>query len=571
MSKQRIDEMKKFIQLSEALEEAIHKGRQGGKKSIDLSGPDGNAFVLLGIAADLAKQLGWDRARTNALRSEMTSGDYENLLTVFDREFGDYVDLYRGEDDEDDDLSEDFRGTTINPKRTAAQNKATKQRDRDTMQTMKTVAARPPRETGPSDGVIGRMMMDAIGGTVPDGDPFDVLLPTLSKLGIREHEAMFRLNRAARTMGYADYHDAVDSVMDMYNEQNPALQEEGIGNKVAGWFFKKGAETLIKAINKHGKMGPMIVASQVMQKPEKSQRNIIQGAKHYLENVNDNAELRKFVEIMSARENIEESDEGEAEMFYVVIADGSDRCVARLEKYGRSWHEECVFGDSPDGFSSKTYMGYLSPDEIISWLNRDYSTVLGPFANEYDAEMKMDEMAEDEDGADESWMYEGINLTKIVGSVLREAGDLDFDFDDWEASDDPSTNICSSCKGDGCEECDGTGDVFESGDNLITRFEDALEIAYEMAEADPETESTQHLKKALIKAGGNGKDLKAFYEWLDEQGVYTHPSLLETDDDEDDRIIDVGDDEDFEDYSLPYNWNDDNSLDDEYKRGLRFD
>ena len=107
--------------------------------------------------------------------------------------------------------------------------------------------------------------------------------------------------------------------------------------------------------------------------------------------------------------------------------------------------------------------------------------------------------------------------------------------------------------------------------DLTTTFEDALEIAYEMAEADPETETTQHLKKALVKAGGNGKDLKAFYEWLDEQGVYTHPSLLETDDDEDDRIIDVGDDEDFEDYSLPHNWNDDNSLEDEYKRGLRFD
>lgn len=59
---------------------------------IDLTGPDGNAFVLLGTAASLAKQLGKD---VKAIRDEMMSGDYENLLAVFDREFGDYVILER--------------------------------------------------------------------------------------------------------------------------------------------------------------------------------------------------------------------------------------------------------------------------------------------------------------------------------------------------------------------------------------------------------------------------------------------------------------------------------------------
>jgi hypothetical protein len=59
---------------------------------IDLTGPDGNAFVLIGTAASLAKQLGKD---VKAIRDEMMSGDYENLLAVFDREFGDYVILER--------------------------------------------------------------------------------------------------------------------------------------------------------------------------------------------------------------------------------------------------------------------------------------------------------------------------------------------------------------------------------------------------------------------------------------------------------------------------------------------
>ena len=59
---------------------------------IDLTGPDGNAFTLMGIASNLAKQLGKDG---NAIREEMMAGDYEHLLFVFDREFGSFVILER--------------------------------------------------------------------------------------------------------------------------------------------------------------------------------------------------------------------------------------------------------------------------------------------------------------------------------------------------------------------------------------------------------------------------------------------------------------------------------------------
>ena len=59
---------------------------------IDLTGPDGNAFVLIGTAGNLAKQLGLD---SKAIREEMVAGDYENLVNVFDKHFGDFVTLYR--------------------------------------------------------------------------------------------------------------------------------------------------------------------------------------------------------------------------------------------------------------------------------------------------------------------------------------------------------------------------------------------------------------------------------------------------------------------------------------------
>ena len=57
---------------------------------VDLTGPNGNAFALMGLASRLAKQLGIQSPTT-----EMMSGDYENLLEVFDKHFGDYVILER--------------------------------------------------------------------------------------------------------------------------------------------------------------------------------------------------------------------------------------------------------------------------------------------------------------------------------------------------------------------------------------------------------------------------------------------------------------------------------------------
>ena len=59
---------------------------------IDLTGPDGNAFVLIGKAMSFARQLGLDG---NSIKEEMMSGDYENLLEVFDKNFGHFVILER--------------------------------------------------------------------------------------------------------------------------------------------------------------------------------------------------------------------------------------------------------------------------------------------------------------------------------------------------------------------------------------------------------------------------------------------------------------------------------------------
>ena len=62
---------------------------------IDLTGPDGNAFALMGYARRFARQLGYSKEDQDQLLELMTSGDYENLIEVFDDHFGSFVILER--------------------------------------------------------------------------------------------------------------------------------------------------------------------------------------------------------------------------------------------------------------------------------------------------------------------------------------------------------------------------------------------------------------------------------------------------------------------------------------------
>ena len=68
-----------------------HKEKTGPVE-IDLTGPDGNAFALMGYAKSLARQLNLD---FKPIQAEMMSGDYENLISVFEKNFGEFVTLYR--------------------------------------------------------------------------------------------------------------------------------------------------------------------------------------------------------------------------------------------------------------------------------------------------------------------------------------------------------------------------------------------------------------------------------------------------------------------------------------------
>lgn len=67
------------------------------KPVIDLTGPDGNIFVILGQAKILSKIYGIDF--DEVMKRMTTSGSYGSAIAIFDEYFGDYVDLLiRGEE-----------------------------------------------------------------------------------------------------------------------------------------------------------------------------------------------------------------------------------------------------------------------------------------------------------------------------------------------------------------------------------------------------------------------------------------------------------------------------------------
>ena len=62
---------------------------------IDLTGPQGNAYYLLGLASRWSKELQFSDSYREEMLEKMKSSDYENLIKVFDDEFGSIVTLYR--------------------------------------------------------------------------------------------------------------------------------------------------------------------------------------------------------------------------------------------------------------------------------------------------------------------------------------------------------------------------------------------------------------------------------------------------------------------------------------------
>ncbi len=71
------------------------KSNDYSERVIDLTGPKGNAFYLLGLANSTSKQLEHTKQERETILNDMRKGDYENLIQVFDKHFGTIYTLER--------------------------------------------------------------------------------------------------------------------------------------------------------------------------------------------------------------------------------------------------------------------------------------------------------------------------------------------------------------------------------------------------------------------------------------------------------------------------------------------
>lgn len=71
--------------------------KQPGRIRIDLDGPQGNAFALLGLYRQLGKDLGLMKSEIDQRIEEMMEGSYNDLIDILEEDFGDYIILEKSE------------------------------------------------------------------------------------------------------------------------------------------------------------------------------------------------------------------------------------------------------------------------------------------------------------------------------------------------------------------------------------------------------------------------------------------------------------------------------------------
>lgn len=117
-------------------------------------------------------------------------------------------------------------------------------------------------------------------------------------------------------------------------------------------------------------------------------------------------------------------DEEGDDLFYVAI---DDDLIIKLEKYDGRWYESVEWeGEDAREFRTTTYMGYLTHDDIKTWIRRD-------FPNAYIREMDEDEYYEfiEEQEYDDDWEEDDWDEDLDSSRKLNSAWE-DVDEEDWE-------------------------------------------------------------------------------------------------------------------------------------------
>lgn len=65
--------------------------------------------------------------------------------------------------------------------------------------------------------------------------------------------------------------------------------------------------------------------------------------------------------------------------------EASKSWIGKVSKSEGKWVETSAEGAEPDNWGGKRYMSYLTPDDVMGWLSKDYDEVDGPFFDKEEA------------------------------------------------------------------------------------------------------------------------------------------------------------------------------------------
>lgn len=92
---------------------------------------------------------------------------------------------------------------------------------------------------------IANIIQDAWGQAFPDGDPADIIIPKLRRLGIDTYDAIDWMNKAARrVMGFKSYNDFLEKSWDEFKGDNPDKVDD-YGLQSNPWTVREAANNAV--------------------------------------------------------------------------------------------------------------------------------------------------------------------------------------------------------------------------------------------------------------------------------------------------------------------------------------
>lgn len=221
------------------------------------------------------------------------------------------------------------------------------------------------------------------------------------------------------------------------------------------------------------------------------------------------SKIKKFIKTY-VNERLNESD-----YEYLELSDG--KTTVSLYREGGKWHEDQVIrGKKPYGWGQKTYMSYLSPDEIADYLSSDYNGNWEVILKESE---NLNEAKKPRKGADLVKIFKDTKNWGSIGTdqVYTKGNNLVF-IDGWYYGQEKALNNLVKSWSPG-------GDYYDY-------FLDEYKIDVEIVDTFTEFQATGRHKK-LTDTGVVGVELKINQLSLNEN----FPGTCET---HDDKYIDYG-------------------------------